>query len=132
MLTGMLLHVRSCTLRLNHMPDNLTVGDRIRVGGGYDREPRWLNGKSCHIGTVSAFIPGQNKTRAAVIVLDEAATCENVTGKYLVLELRYEGAEWGKKETVHVELCEFEPGEKAWQDRRQGQWVESHAVYEKL
>ena len=113
------------------MPGSLTTGDRIQVSGGYDMEPRWLNGKPGFGGTVRSFIPGQNDRPAAVVLLDEVAVFEDMSGKYLVLELRYEGAEWAEKGTVHVELCDFEPEAKPWQDRRQGRWVESNAVYRK-
>ena len=95
-------------------------------------EPRWLNGRKDYTGTVKAFIPGQNDLPAALIALDEAVVYEGVTGRYLVLELRYEGAEWTEQGTVHVELCDFVPEEKAWQDRKQGKWAESHAGYRKL
>jgi hypothetical protein len=114
------------------MAGNLNIGDRIQIGGGYDMEPQWLSGRQHYVGTVGAFIPGQNDTPAAVIELDEAVSFEEVTGNYLVLELRYAGAKWENSETVHVELCDFEPEEKSWHDRKQGKWVESHASYKKL
>jgi len=114
------------------MPDSLHVGDQIRIGGGYDMAPSWLNGRKDYTGTVKAFIPGQNDTPAALIVLDETIVCEDVAGKYLVLELRYEGAAWAETETVHVELCDFLPENESWQDRKQGKWVESHARYRKF
>ena len=114
------------------MAGKLRVGDRVRVGGGYDMAPRWLNGRQYYPGTVTAVIPGQNDTPAIVVVLDEDVVLENYSGKYLVLELRYAGAKWRETGTVHVELCDFEPEAKSWQDREQGRWVESHATYSKL
>jgi len=54
---------------------------------------------------------------------------EERTGTFLVLELRYVGQEWEPSGTVHVELCEAEPEDKAWADREVGAWVESHATY---
>lgn len=110
----------------------LQTGDRIRVGGGYDMEPPWPCGMDACCGTVKAFIPGQNDTPAAVVVLDDVVVSEGIRGRYLVLELRYAGAEWKETETVHVELCDFEPEAKAWRYRRRGKWVESHATYRKL
>ena len=94
-------------------------------------DPQWLSGKRHYIRTVRAFIPGQNDSPAAVIQLDEAVSFEDVKGNYLVLELRYVDAKWKNNETVQVELCDFEPEEKSWQDRKQGKWVESHASYTK-
>ena len=114
------------------MTGKLDIGDRVQVGGGYDMQPQWLCGRQYYSGTVRALIPGQNDTRAVVVVLDEYAVFENSFGKYLVLELRYTGAVWAETGTVHVELCDFEPDAKAWQERQQGKWVESHATYRKL
>jgi hypothetical protein len=49
-----------------------------------------------------------------------------------VPELRYAGAKWEETGTVHVELCDFEPQAKSWQDRKKGKWVDSHATYRRL
>ena len=114
------------------MADTLHVGDRVRVGGGYDAGLTWLPAGEWRHGTLVEFIPGQNEKPAAVIKLDAPITAEGVTGEMLVLELRSVGAKWGPTETVHVELCDFSPEAKKWQDRRQGKWVESHATYERL
>ncbi len=114
------------------MAGKLNIGDRVLIGGGYDLEPQWLGGRQDYSGTVKAFIPGQNNMPAVVVALDEVAVFENYSGKYIVLELRYTGAKWAEKETVHVELCDFEPEAKPWQDRKQGKWVESHATCCKL
>ncbi len=108
---------------------NLQIGDRVRLSGGYDMEPAWLSGMPFIQGTVMGFIPGQNDRPAAVITLDAPITAEGKSGDTLVLKLRYAGAEWASTETVHVELCDFPPEPKRWQDRRQGKWVESHATY---
>jgi hypothetical protein len=110
----------------------LKVGDRIRLSGGYDMEPKWLGGKECYLGTVVEFIPGQSRPPAAVVKLDDAITFDDISGDIVVLELRYVGAKWLKKEYVHVELCNFEPEAAPWKFRKQGKWVESHATYTKL
>ena len=106
----------------------LHVGDRVRLSGGYDMEPNWLRGQSFYLGILTDFIPGQNDTPAAVVDLDEPITIDELTGNILVLELRYVGAEWRTRATVHVELCDFIPEPKSWKYRRQGKWVESHAT----
>lgn len=114
------------------MAEKLDIGDRVQVGGGYEMQPRWLSGRQCYSGTVRAFIPGQNDMPAVVVALDEDSGFDRYYGRFLVLELRYTGAKWIATGTVHVELCDFEPEAKAWHDRRQGKWVESHATYSKL
>jgi len=111
---------------------DLPVGTRVKLSGGYDAGSTWLGEKQEVYGTLAKFIPGQNDPPAALIKLDEPLAADGVTGEFIVLELRYVGAEWKPTETVHVELCDFEPEEKRWQDRRQGKWVESHATYKRI
>ena len=107
----------------------LEVGHRVYLSGGYDMKPAWLGDGERYSGEVIAFIPGQNEKPAAVVKVDSPIEAEGVRGNIVVLELRYVGAEWNESETVHVELCDFMPETKRWQDRRQGSWVESHANY---
>ena len=111
---------------------DLQVGDRVRLAGGYDQEPRWLSGKPFVEGVVAGFISGQGSKPAAVIRLDAPLRVQAMSGKTLILELRYADAKWAWTETVHVELCDFSPEPKRWQERRQGQWVESHATYHRI
>ena len=118
----------------------LTIGDRVLVGGGYDMDPAWLAvSASGYLGTVVAFIPGQNDQSAAVIALDEELVLPNgagavqdkeVRGRYLVLELGHGGTSWATpRPRIHVELCGELPSARRWQDRPRGAWVESHATY---
>jgi hypothetical protein len=108
----------------------LKTGNRIQLSGGYDMDPPWRCGKDHYMGTVVSFIPGQNTEPAAVVELDTPITVEGITGKIVVLELRYVGAKWSGHGTVHIELCDFVPEPKSWSQRRQGKWVESHASYQ--
>ena len=110
----------------------LLAGDSIDLSGGYDYEPAWLGERSSLKGKVASFIPGQNDVPAAVIALDEPLIVDGLTGRTVVLEQRYEGATWALAGVVHVELCDFMPEPRRWQDRRQGKWVESHAQYQKM
>ena len=109
----------------------LDIGDRDRVGGGFDMGPQWPGGRQYYSGTVKALIPGKNDMSAVVVALDEDAVFETCLGKYLVLALRYTGAQWTETGMLQVELCDFEPEAKAWQYRQQGKWVESHATCRK-
>lgn len=117
---------------------SVELGRRIRLSGGYDFEPAWLDKRPWLEGEVAAWIPGQNREEACVVALDELLTAEGlvrgrreeVRGRYAVLQLRYEGATWEDTGVVHVELCEEMPQPKAWPDRPVGAWVESHATYE--
>lgn len=114
------------------MSQKLTVGDRLRLGGGYDWNPPWLQGQQHCMATITRFIPGQNDAPAVVAHLDAPISIDEVTGRVVVLELRYKGAMWESANTVQIELCDFEPEAKTWKERRQGKWIESHATYEKL
>ena len=83
-------------------------------------DPKWLQGKRGYFGQVISFIPGQNDSDAAVVELEESITIDDITAKIVVLELRYVGAKWKSQETVHIELCDFIPEAKRWQERRKG------------
>lgn len=109
----------------------LAVGDRIALSGGYEYQPRWMQGMASHIGSVIEFIPGQNADPAAVVRLESPMTIDGHTGTALILELRYEGASWGESETVHVELCEEILG-TGGKLQRPGKWIESHATYTRI
>lgn len=78
------------------------------------------------------FIPGQNTEQAAVVRLDAPLIVQGVTGQVVILELRYKGVPWEALNVVHLELCDFDPEPVAWQYRRQGKWIESHASCEVL
>lgn len=114
------------------MSDRLSVGDRIRLYGGYDMEPKWLGGEKGYFGRIICFIPGQNEAPAAVVKLEKPVAFDELTGDVVVLELRYVGAEWKDQATVHIELCDFTPEPRRWQERRKGKWIESHATCERV
>ncbi len=103
------------------------VGTKIKLWGGYDQAPVWLNGLEFYTGVVEGVIPSKNDVNARVVRLDNPITVEGVTGDVVVLELRYVGATWSGEQVVHIELCDFEPEAKMWSQQRQGAWVESHA-----
>ncbi len=109
----------------------LAVGNRIELFGGYDMDPLYLktppNNK--RTGVVLKFIKGQNENPAAVIQLDQKISGQKITGDIVILETRYVGQTWEKPDPVHIELCDFIPEDKAWKDRKQGEWVEAAASY---
>ena len=101
----------------------LKVGDRIKLAGGYDPEPKWLAGKACVLGKLVQFIEG-----VAVVELDAGISAYDCTGKFLVLHLRYEDAKWIEQGIVHVFLYNEMPDPKNW-PLQKDRWVESHAQY---
>jgi hypothetical protein len=116
---------------VHHDEASIRPGDRLALSGGYEMTPRWLCGKRSHGGTVVDLIPGQNDQSAILLRLDAPIEVDGISGEFLVLETRYVGQTWSDTGTVHIELCDFEPERKRWQDRRQGKWVESHATYDR-
>jgi hypothetical protein len=121
----------------------LQVGDRVWVGGGYDSDAAWMTAAGDDLGyrgSVLEFIPGQNVQPAPVIELDDeiilpegagAAQGKEIRGTFLVLELATRGSDWAtRRPRIHVELCDFQPESRPWEERRKGVWVESHATYD--
>lgn len=109
----------------------LNIGDKVELSGGYDFDPIYLKKPAAdkRTGTVIHFIEGQNKTTAAVIKLDTKINGEKIIGDIAILELRHKDATWfGKTFIVQVELCDFIPDNKSWENRKQGEWVESAAT----
>ncbi len=107
----------------------LEVRNRVYLSGGYSVNAVWLGGGEGYSGEVIAFIPGKNEKSAAVVKVDSPIEANEMSGNIVVLELRFVGADWSESEVVNVELCDFMPEAKRWQDRKQGLWVESHADY---
>ena len=79
-------------------------GDRIWLFGGYDYQPMWLQGNEGYGVEIVNFIPGQNVERATVVNLDGMIHLPDARGRYVVLELRNEGAKWLSNGIVHIEL----------------------------
>ena len=106
----------------------MEIGDRITLTGSYDPEPAWHAERTHHPATVIAFIQGHNDTPALVARLDEPISVDGFTGDIAVMELRWVGARWEHDAVAHFELCDFEPEDVPWQERRRGRWVESHTT----
>lgn len=115
------------------MVRELRVGEEVIVFGGYDMDPMWLTGDASNhgfSGVVVAFIPGQNQSAAAVVRFHRTVSTARGDGDYAVLEFGHQGATWSDPTPrIHVELCDFEPAHRRWNERRQGVWVESHASW---
>ena len=120
----------STTKVIYKLPKPLQVGDKIELSGGYDYDPLFLKNPPGpkRTGTIISFITGQNETPAAVVKLDNKISGQKVTGDIAVLELRQVEQTFQEPTPVHIELCDFMPEDKAWKDRRQGEWVEAAAT----
>ncbi len=116
--------------------DRLEPGNRIKLFGGYDMEPRWLSERdSCHA-TVLKFFDNRIEHRngderlSAVIEFDEPVTFGGLKGKYAVILGRWEGQKWEKNGVVHVYLLNREISEPSEITADNSRWMESHASYE--
>lgn len=117
------------------MSDILSVGDRVRIGGGYDTPPRWLHNRDSYEGVVLGFIPKEKNSESSycVVKLEESISFEHIIGNIIVMSLRYADAIWDSKETVHIVLCRHQPQDPSfWKNERDCIWAESHAYYERL
>lgn len=110
----------------------LKEGSRIKLfKKNQGKSARWLKDENHISGTVLCFIPGQHDEKpSAVVKLDQAVKCEQIKGNILVLELRYSDGKWSSRSEVHMELCDFIPEPRKWEERRQGITIERNAVYE--
>ncbi|MBN2190740.1 MAG: hypothetical protein JW728_05975 [Candidatus Aureabacteria bacterium] len=110
---------------------SLKEGSRIKLfKKNKVKSDHWLKGKNHISGTVLCFIPGQHEAPSAVIKLDQTVECEQIKGNILILELRYIDSKWSSRSEVHMELCDFIPEPRRWEERRQGITLERNAVYE--
>ena len=111
------------------LPEPLKVGDRIALFGGYDGDPMYLKHPpdSQRRGKIIKFIKGQGEQPAVIVRFDQKFSGDSITGDIAVLELRLAGQTWQRPSPVHIELCDFMPEDKPWQDRRKGEWVEGAA-----
>jgi len=114
------------------------IGDRLLVSGGYDYNPRWLNGRDGCVGTVIRFLwEGNDRKKKLVLDLGEdLSTCE-FSGRYLILFQRDSGSNWEDKGVVHVVVGNSVPKDVlsigVASDPDSGfKWVEAAASYKVL
>ena len=117
------------------MNKELKIGDKVEISGGYDYEIRWLrNIEAGKVqGIVKAIFGKEEAKTNAIVELPEKIRVDDFNGKFLVLSTRYEKQEITEiSGTVHLELCDFYPETKPWEERNQGEWIESHASYKRI
>jgi hypothetical protein len=116
--------------------NKLKPGDRIKLFGGYDMDPRWLKDRDCYYATVLKFFDNKIEKRkgderlSAVIEFDDLVTFEGLQGKYGVILGRWEGQLWEMKGVVHVHLIDREVLDSSEITKVNSRWMESHASYE--
>lgn len=131
---------------MGEQPHRFTVGDRVRVGGGYDGEGSdWLRGTLGYPGTIRKLT-----AQAAAAELDAELVLEAsggrlwqdfgagsgsvirevdvARGRWLALMHGWVGQTWSDPVRLQVGLCEAEPDLYAIPEGGGiGYWVESHA-----
>ena len=109
----------------------LRVGDRVRLSGGYEHEPKWLGARNAIDGEVLRFVARGGSKESAIVKLSTTLSADGISYDHVALDLRFKGAHWGKREVVHVEVLDQLP-DLNQQSNVRGKWVESHASYEVL
>jgi len=113
------------------------IGDKVFVTGGYDFA-EWLMGGEGYTGEAVGFLSeGNVQKKGLVLDLGNEVTIGKVTGRYLILSLRYVGATWEDEGIVHVVIAASIPDDTGWTwdfqtepDPEQGfEWVEAAASY---
>jgi hypothetical protein len=125
-----------------------TIGDRVRVTGGFDQDPDWLEGKDGYTGSIT-LVEGDH----AIVELDEVMELEwrgknggfedfgegsfrkrglepRPRGQWLALMHGWAGQDWREPiGRLHVGLCASPPNFKKMPfGGGIGVWVESHAT----
>jgi hypothetical protein len=114
----------------------MNIGDQIRLSGGNDMNPQWLQGRKEHYARVIAFLPTNSKKRSsperfsALIEFDEFIEFEGMTGKFGVLDFRYVEQVWENTGPVHVFLLKEKINSIDERTRESSRWMESHATYD--
>ena len=109
---------------------NLKVGDRVRLTGGYEPEPKWLCGQDFYEGEVITFLSIKEETPLAVVRLDKPISFNKITGDILVLKLRYVDASWHETAIVQAYLYDFVPKDPVFLHCDSPNYIESHVSYD--
>lgn len=114
----------------------LKIGDRIRITGGYDMNPPWLNGGSGYDGVVTGFFENEIQKRhgdsaiSVAIEFDNEIECKGVKAKYGYLLTRYADQIWeSENHGIHVYLSKLPISNSADILSKDLIWAESHAGY---
>lgn len=109
----------------------LRIGDRLRLTGGYEDPPEWLQGHPYVCGRAVAFIPDKEGRSAVAVALDSPLFAEGTSYSFVLLRLRYADARWSRREFVHVELWVDVPSsvDSKASGAPRHKWIESHAAY---
>lgn len=101
----------------------------MKLAGGHQQPPPWLDGSDAVYGTMIAFNPGDNDSTDAIVKLDRRLHIGDADGDIIVMSRRY-AEPWASHGVVHLELCATQPETKPRSKRQVGTWIESHAEYE--
>ena len=114
----------------------MKIGDRIRLFGGYDMEPQWLQGRNEYFANVLSYLDNNDERRSvagqvsALIEFDESIEFAGISGKYGLVDLRYSNQSWENSGPVHVTLLKDKIDTINEKIKESSRWMESHAFYE--
>jgi hypothetical protein len=114
----------------------VNIGDRLRLSGGYDMNPQWLQGRNEYYARVVAFLennkkrPSLSERKSTLIEFDEPIEFEDLAGKFGLLDLRHVGQVWENTGSVQVFLLKEKINSIEERNQESSRWMESHATYE--
>jgi hypothetical protein len=112
--------------RMFHKP--LRIGDRVRISGGHQEPPPWLEGRDDVEGTVTGVVP-RAQSVSYEVTLDSPLARAATDYRFALLQLRFTDARWARNGVVHVELWAGAPSKATSGADVPHEHVESHAVY---
>ena len=137
--------VESETLKSNKNGRPFIIGERVRVSGGDNPEPKWLQGRSGYDGVITAIHKGH-----ATVKLDHEISVSSdmgfgdfgpgmmkprsktthVAGQWLVATIGWSGIIWAEPiYRINVSICQKEPNlERIPDGGGIGVWVEAYAT----
>ncbi len=116
--------------------NRLQAGDRIKLFGGYDMYPLWLQDRTHYFATVLGFFDNEIEGRdgdlrlSATIEFEEEIEFKGLTGKFGFIMGRWEGQQWLRTGVVHVHLSSIKIVKAGQITEENSRWMESHASYE--
>lgn len=108
----------------------LQIGDHVRLHGGHQEPPLWLQGRPDVRGQVMALVI-RNGRAGYEVVLDSPVVWNDTPYTFVLMQLRFKGARWLQSSVVAVELWASAPSlAAAGTGEVRHEYVESHAAYE--
>ena len=105
------------------------IGQGVVLSGGYDMDPKWLQGQERRYAHIVKEKPRNDSPCALVVEFDKPFEIDGYQARFAVLQLRYVGARWRTGETCHIVVSDVLPEDGQDIGKDKSKWVESHATF---